>query len=399
MASLAVVIGVFVFLLYSFIDLKIALVYAVAGACFAIPILLNHYGFYRTASLTVLTINTIVILTASIIGGFGIEIHPLLIVMTLCSSLLLLSFIHALLFNITLMTLYIFTRLYSDGRGPLIENEVFALREFVNFSLSIISAFVIARFILKSLLKYIDSLETTLQELTETNKQIATQNARLELFNSIAAHDLRTPIRNFTSFATLAKKSIIEHKKEEKILEHLDMALQYSGRMNELVNSIASLNSIKRVESEKIIEINLCAHIAKLKDQYQSQFNKEVNITCDDKILIYSKLSHCNIIFDNLLQNAIKYNEQEVVNITIKSSLVDQVLSIFIIDNGIGIHEDYQTTIFDPFSKLHSPEEYAGTGLGLYIVREILYLYEASISVSRNKDIGSTFKIQIPYAD
>ncbi len=396
MSLLGIMITAVVFLIYIFINVKLSLIYGVITAIYSIPIILNRYGHYQSASLSILTMNTFVIIASSIIGGFGIEIHPLLIVITLCSSLLFLSFAQAFAFNAVLSIIYVSTRIYSDARGPFIENEVFALREFLNFGLAIIAAFIISRFILRSLVAYITSLETTLEKQKQNNQEIASQNKRLELFNSVAAHDLRTPIRNFTSFASLAKKTLIEKQDQDKTIAHLDMALQYSERMNELINSLASLNNIKRVESEDIIEINLHHQLKQFKARYESQLEKKVQINCDPDIMIKAKLSHCHIIFDNLLQNSIKYNEQDEVIITIEGDLKPDSIDIRVIDNGIGISEEYQEKVFDPFSKLHSPDQYAGSGLGLYIVREILALYQATISVNKNQDIGSTFLIQIP---
>lgn len=396
MSLIGIILNALVFITYLFVKPQISFIYFFTTIIFIFPIFLNHKGYYKSASLSILTWNAFIILGMSLIGGFSIEIHPLLIVITFSGSLLFLSFSQAFLFNVVLLVSFFFTKHFSNEIGPIIQQEVFSLREYLNFSIAMIAAFILARFILNNVIKYLTTLEKTLEHLKDTNKKIATQNQRLELFNTIATHDLKTPIRNVTSFVSLAKRNLTQQNVSAKTIEHLDMALSYSNRMNELVSSMSNLNNIKQVENEEVVEVELCPFIHTTLPYYQSQTLKQVSIHCSDDIKFKARLSHCKIIMDNLLTNAIKYNEHHDVIINISLVNGESYSQILISDNGIGISPEYQNTIFDPFKKLHSTDKYEGTGLGLYIVKEILALYKGSISAHSNSKRGTTFIIQIP---
>ena len=88
-------------------------------------------------------------------------------------------------------------------------------------------------------------------------------------------------------------------------------------------------------------------------------------------------------------------NDEKSIKIT--STLSDAYLNISFIDNGIGIDQEYKDLLTKPFKRLHTYEEYPGTGLGLYIVSEILQLYKAQLSFSANENNkGSCFTISFP---
>lgn len=396
MSILGIVFSFLVFLIFVFIKPEISLLYLGTTLIFIFPLYLNYKGFYKVSSFTILTLNAIVVLGVSFIGGFSMEIHPLLIGITLCGSLLFISFYQAFLFNVILLTAFCIVRNYSSHVGPMIEQQVFPLREYMNFSISIIAVFIVARFILSNLINYITTLEEALNNLKETNHEIATQNKRLELFNSIASHDLKTPVRNFTSFVTLAKRKIATENKNSTAIEHLDMALSYSDRMNELVKSISSLSDIKRVENEELLQIDLRDIIQESENYYQSQTKKKLVINCPEPISLIARMSHCKIISNNLITNAIKYNKSETIIIDIKRIVKNDTLYIKIKDNGIGVQTEYQQIIFDPFGKLHPKEEYEGTGLGLYIVKEVLKMYDGKIYIGESSEKGTTFTIELP---
>jgi len=107
--------------------------------------------------------------------------------------------------------------------------------------------------------------------------------------------------------------------------------------------------------------------------------------------------SEFTAIFQNIIQNAIKYNESEPPEVAIWAVQQNGSNKIFIKDNGIGIEEEYSEQIFEYFKRLHSAAEYEGTGLGLGLCKKILEGYDGEISVSNNApELGSTFVISLP---
>ena len=105
--------------------------------------------------------------------------------------------------------------------------------------------------------------------------------------------------------------------------------------------------------------------------------------------------SHLYQIFQNLIENAIKYNESAVKSICLSHSQAGDKVFLKVKDNGIGIEENYLDYIFEPFKKLHDSSQYKGTGLGLSICKKIIEMYEGSI-IAESSSSGTTMTIALP---
>jgi signal transduction histidine kinase len=113
--------------------------------------------------------------------------------------------------------------------------------------------------------------------------------------------------------------------------------------------------------------------------------------------IINAVSNELTLLFSNLIDNALKYNTlQDNIKLQIKYANVAQDHVFEIIDNGIGIDNEYFETIFIPFKRLHARSEYPGTGLGLAIVEKIIKKYKGRVSVSSSLGEGSKFTFTIP---
>ena len=101
-------------------------------------------------------------------------------------------------------------------------------------------------------------------------------------------------------------------------------------------------------------------------------------------------------IFQNLIENGIKYNESSKPRINIRTEEEKDKFIIAIQDNGIGIEEAYHEKIFQFFKRLHNQEKYQGTGIGLSLCKKIVRNYDGNITVSSEIGQGTTFKIILP---
>ena len=102
------------------------------------------------------------------------------------------------------------------------------------------------------------------------------------------------------------------------------------------------------------------------------------------------------LLFKNLIENAVKYNNSSQPTINLSYRNRKESFSIFVSDNGIGIPEEYQTGIWEMFSRLHNQDEYEGTGLGLATCKKIMENYGGNISVISEVGKGSTFELVFP---
>lgn len=104
------------------------------------------------------------------------------------------------------------------------------------------------------------------------------------------------------------------------------------------------------------------------------------------------------ILFQNLIDNGLKYNNHEPkITVNIDKEPTRSCYRVDVIDNGIGFAMEYLDKIFMPFQRLHNGENYLGTGLGLNIVKKIAETHGGEISVASQIDVGSKFSVYLPY--
>jgi light-regulated signal transduction histidine kinase (bacteriophytochrome) len=106
--------------------------------------------------------------------------------------------------------------------------------------------------------------------------------------------------------------------------------------------------------------------------------------------------AHLQMIFQNLIANALKYRGPERPAIYMEAKKLNEHWLFSVRDNGIGIQPEYKEQIFGLFKRLHSPDEYSGTGLGLAICQRIVERYGGRIWVESRPDEGSTFYFTLP---
>jgi len=353
---------------------------------------LNYLGFRRLAALYILSLSCALILYTSILGGFNVKTQLLLIVITFCSASTLLSWWLVILFNSVLFVAYVMAQQYSTEFGPWLERPIMPTRGFVNFGLVLTCTFLVSRLILSSIWGYINRLQSALNQAQVNIEKINIQNKRLEMFNTLAEHDLRTPTRQVISFVSLAQNT----NNAEEVNEYLDMATKAGHRMNELIDAISTLKTIGKQTNHPIDTIDLAAIISRVDQQEIKPTYNNVKIQYKGLPSINFRPAHLQLILANLLINAAKFNKnfKKIIQVSCRKDAGHFFLSFA--DNGIGIEDRFKALVFQPFKKLHVQEVYGGTGLGLYIVSEILNFYNGSIALSTNEAGGSTFTIKLP---
>jgi PAS domain S-box-containing protein len=232
-------------------------------------------------------------------------------------------------------------------------------------------------------------------KLNENIKKLAQSNEELEQFAYITSHDLREPLRMITSFLQLLErryKGQLDQDANEFIWFAIDGAKRLDAMTNDLLQ-YSRITSEKRevtlVNFENVLEIVL----TNLKIQIEEN---NVIITHDPLPILYGDEKLKVQLFQNLMSNAIKYRRQETPKIHI-SAIQDKDQYIFSIkDNGIGMSPIYLEQIFTIFKRLHTHEEYEGTGIGLAIAQKIVHQQGGQIWVESEPGKGSTFYFTIP---
>ena len=260
-------------------------------------------------------------------------------------------------------------------------------------------------------------------ELIIANKELAFQNEEKEkraaeliiankellAFTYVSSHDLQEPLRKIQTFVTLIlekeNKNLSDDGKNN--FRRIQLA---AGRMQQLIEDLLAFSRISTTEHKfEKIDLNIIIEDVKaeLKDTIEGKH----------AIIEATEICHANIIFFqfhqlmyNLISNALKFSHADIPpHIIIKSRIVngytlnnDKLSSeknychITVEDNGIGFEPHFNQRIFEVFQKLHSKEEYAGTGIGLAIVKKIIENHNGIITATSELMNGATFDIYIP---
>ena len=233
-----------------------------------------------------------------------------------------------------------------------------------------------------------DSLEKRAKELAESNEE-------LERFAYVASHDLQEPLRMVTSFLQLLEKKY-KNKLDNKAQEYINYAVVGAERMKKLILDLLEYSRVNAAPVEKT-DVDLI----EIMDDIQFTFRELISST--HASLLYENLpvvkgnkTQLSQLFQNLIENAIKYRSEDspVIKISFTEDLYSYTFSIK--DNGIGIDPRFYNKIFIIFQRLHTREQYSGTGIGLAICKKIIDKHSGKIWVSSKPGVGSTFYLTIP---
>jgi signal transduction histidine kinase len=227
------------------------------------------------------------------------------------------------------------------------------------------------------------------QELKKLNETLAQKNEELEQFANIIAHDLKTPLGNIQTLINLIEEDHILNLDGE-VAGIFDMVKISSKRMSKLIDDM--LHYSKNVQNNEGTEV---VNIAETLDEVLKLINPSANVQIEklnlNHNILFQPLAFHQIV-SNIVSNAIKYNDKEVLNLRICFDKDNSSLSFK--DNGPGIDDKYQTKIFEMFQTLgKSFNGESSTGIGLNLVKKLVERNDVSIEVNNNSDAGCDFVI------
>jgi signal transduction histidine kinase len=233
------------------------------------------------------------------------------------------------------------------------------------------------------------------KEIEAYSKQLEVTNNELKQFAYIASHDLKEPVRTMSNYVQLLRKKM-DAKLTGDEREFMEMIEVNARRMFDLVRDL--MNYTKINEQDAVSTVSLHDTVKSVADElaiYMIERNALVHI--DSLPEVTAVASHMKDLFKNLIQNAIKYNRSDQPEVTISAHLHAEGVYITITDNGIGIPDEYRENLFQLFKRLHSRNEFEGTGIGLAICKKIVDRYQGKIWVTQSPlGEGSVFHILLP---
>jgi signal transduction histidine kinase len=213
-------------------------------------------------------------------------------------------------------------------------------------------------------------------------------------FMMAVTHELKTPI----AAAKLAIQTVIRNKNQANQERVLEISKQSMDRLSGLMERVLLATQFENrlpSKNEKWIHIHEIISQAIEEGQFSIGETLKNNLVESKDFLIYCDTQMLKIVFINLFTNSIKYSEENCVNVSVNSFVRDGVFGVTVTDQGIGIPSEERNRIFEKFYRVGDERTRSrqGSGLGLYLVKQILNLHKANIEVTANVPNGSKFNI------
>lgn len=237
-------------------------------------------------------------------------------------------------------------------------------------------------------------LKRVTKKLFKEGKQVRFQ------FLSMLSHELKTPLNTIEGYLNMMKESQMGPRVED-YFPIIERSLERIKGMRNLILDLLDLTQIETGKVQREIKaINLPEIISTCVESmrpYSIQKEVSVSFNSPDEITIYSDAEDLEIIFNNLISNAIKYNKAGG-KVAIVAMVEGEYVIVNVEDDGIGISEEDLPKIFNEFFRIKNQKtkSISGTGLGLSIVKRLVEQYNGEISVSSIPDRQTIFSVKLP---
>ena len=224
---------------------------------------------------------------------------------------------------------------------------------------------------------------------------LARSNKELEQFAYVASHDLQEPLRMVASFTQLLAQKY-EGQLDDKARKYIDYAVDGAVRMQRLINDLLTYSRIgtqgkppEPTDSHAVLDETLRNLQAAIQE------NRAI-VTNDDLPTVHVDASQLLQLFQNLVGNAVKFHGADPPRIHVSARDLGREWVFSVKDNGIGIEPQYADRIFVIFQRLHTRDEYPGTGIGLALCKRIVDRHGGRIWFESEPGKGSTFFFTVP---
>jgi light-regulated signal transduction histidine kinase (bacteriophytochrome) len=235
----------------------------------------------------------------------------------------------------------------------------------------------------------IESLNASLeQKIQERTIALERSNEALQQFSYVVSHDLKAPLRGIASLTRFIEEDFGENM-DEMTKENFSLLKSRIQRMEILISAILDYSKIDG-EDGKIQKIDTKKNLIDLIDLLGTEENIHIHLQ-ENYPSIYAIPTQFEQVFQNLISNAIKYNDKEEVHIWITCTERNQQCEFTVRDNGPGIDEKYHHQIFSMFRTLQSRDKLESSGVGLTIVKKIIEKNKGQIWVDSKVGEGTSF--------
>lgn len=232
-------------------------------------------------------------------------------------------------------------------------------------------------------------------KLQEKVRALQESNYELSRFSWVASHDLQEPLRNASTELELLKRHAGD-KLDQEANKYISNAMDCTKRLQNLIESLLVFSRAEKVEDFK--QVDIAEVVKNALGQLSAQVEKTgASITVGAMPQILGSAELLQRVFQNLISNALKFQAAgNMPKVQITAERLQREWLFSIKDNGIGVEEEYQQSIFGFFKRLHRQEQYPGSGIGLATAKKIVELHNGRIWMESVAGEGSTVFFTLP---
>jgi K+-sensing histidine kinase KdpD len=243
-----------------------------------------------------------------------------------------------------------------------------------------------------------DEIRKLNNELAKRARDLETSNNELESFAYSVSHDLRAPLRHVVGYSELLQRQA-SSLLDEKSRRFMQTILESSKRMGNLIDDLLAFSRLGRTETKKTL-VSLDQLVKEVVAEIgQDTTGRDIVWNIHPLPVCYGDRSMLRLVIVNLLSNAVKFTRMRAqAEIEIGSVDGENEVEVFVRDNGAGFDMQYADKLFGVFQRLHLPEEFEGTGIGLATVRRIIHRHGGEVRAEGGVDQGATLYFSVPTA-
>ncbi|MEP0545307.1 MAG: ATP-binding protein [Rhodothermales bacterium] len=240
--------------------------------------------------------------------------------------------------------------------------------------------------------------------LETTTVKLQRSNAELEHFASVASHDLQEPLRMVSSFLQLLQRRYADQL-DETADEYIEYAVDGAKRMQVLIQNLLAYSRLG-TRAEPFESVDTEAVVRDVADDLSVAIEEHgASLTVDDLPTVQADPTQLRQVFQNLIANALKFRGETAPAVRVSAVHTEHVLAddasaegwrFAVADNGIGIPAEHAERIFRIFQRLHTRDEYEGTGIGLAMCKKIVERHGGRIWFESEPGAGTTFYFTLP---
>jgi signal transduction histidine kinase len=235
-------------------------------------------------------------------------------------------------------------------------------------------------------------------ELEGANKELRRSNDELQQFAYVASHDLQEPLRSITSFCNLLKQEY-SGQFDEHADDYIERIVNGAIRMKQMIASLLSFSRVSCQEQTVFQDVSLQDVIGEAVANLQTAIEESrADVTWGELPTVSGDHGQLVQLLQNLIGNAIVYRSEELPRIRVEARRDGGDWEFTVQDNGIGIASEHHHQVFEIFKRLHTRDQYPGTGIGLAVCQKIVLLHGGQIGVESKAGAGSVFRFTLQAA-